>query len=396
MSWLSAHRRSLALVAVLVLLVGLFVYTSFRAGPLATVQVVVAEVAPHAIRPALFGTGNVEARSTYRIGPTAAGRLLRVEVEVGQQVKAGQLLGEIEPVDLDDRIKAQGAAVQRAEAAEAVAAAQLREVQARKAHAEAEVRRYEGLWAEGAISDEGIAAKRQERQLASASHATASAGLSVTRGEAARLRAEHQGLRRQRANLKLLAPVDGLISSRDAEPGSTVVAGQAVVSLIDPARLWLNVRFDQARSAALRRGLPARIVLRSRERVLTGRIAYVEPVADAVTEETLAKVIFDAPPQPRPAVGELAEVTATLDALPTALVVPNAAVHRVDGQLGVWVLERGALRFAPVSLGVGDLEGRVQVLSGLQAGERVVTHSLSPLNRRSRVDVVGQLPGVAR
>src|SRR3989338_4055241 len=180
------------MVAVLVLLVGLFAYTSLRSGPLAAVKVVLTEVAPHALSPALFGTGTVEARYTHRIGPTAAGRLRRVVVEVGERVRACQLLGEIEPVDLDARIEAQGAAIQRAAASVVVAEAQLREVRSRKAYTEAEVRRYEELWAEGAISDEGIAAKRQEHQVVDASHAAAAASLGAAHGDAARLRAERQ------------------------------------------------------------------------------------------------------------------------------------------------------------------------------------------------------------
>ena len=58
--------------------------------------------------------------------------------------------------------------------------------------------------------------------------------------------------------------VAGLVIARDAEPGSTVVAGQSVLQLIDPASLWLRMRIDQGRSSGLRAGLPAEIVLRSR------------------------------------------------------------------------------------------------------------------------------------
>ena len=61
--------------------------------------------------------GTVEARYTYRIGPTAAGRLKQLAVEVGDVVQAGNLLGEMDPVDLDERIRAQSAAIKRAEAA---------------------------------------------------------------------------------------------------------------------------------------------------------------------------------------------------------------------------------------------------------------------------------------
>lgn len=58
--------------------------------------------------------------------------------------------------------------------------------------------------------------------------------------------------------------MDGVVTARLAEPGSTVVAGQAVIQVIDPASLWLRVRIDQGRSSGLALGLPAEVTLRSR------------------------------------------------------------------------------------------------------------------------------------
>ncbi len=131
--------------------------------------------------------------------------------------------------------------------------------------------------------------------------------------ELSRIDADREALIAQRKNLNLIAPVDGLVAVRDADPGTTVVAGQAVVELIDPKSLWVNVRFDQIHARGLTADLPAQIVLRSQAgRVATGRVLRVEPLADAVTEEMLAKVVFDQLPEPLPPVGELAEVTVSL------------------------------------------------------------------------------------
>jgi HlyD family secretion protein len=168
------------------------------------------------------------------------------------------------------------------------------------------------------------------------------------------------------------------------------------VEVIDPTSLWINVRFDQMRAAGLRAGLPAQIVLRSQAgRAIAGQVLRVEPVADTVTEETLAKVIFDTIPEPLPPIGELVEVTVALPALPAAPVVPNASVQRVGGKLGVWLFEDGALRFAPIKIGAIDLDGRVQVLDGLEPGARVVVHSQRSLGAHTRVKLVERLPGVS-
>ncbi|MFU8832749.1 MAG: biotin/lipoyl-binding protein, partial [Wenzhouxiangella sp.] len=97
-------------------LLALFVFVVLRSGPLAPVAVTVATVEARPISPAHFGVGTVEARFTYRIGPTFTGRVKRLDVHVGDRVRAGQLLGEMDPVDLDDRIRAQESALKRAQA----------------------------------------------------------------------------------------------------------------------------------------------------------------------------------------------------------------------------------------------------------------------------------------
>jgi len=393
---LSLNGRRLVLLAVLLPLLGLFLFVVLRAGPLAPVPVVAATVEERALTPALFGIGTVAARYTYRIGPTVAGRVQQVSVEVGERVRAGQVLGEMDPVDLDERLAAQQAAQLRAKANVAAAQAQVADVSARRAYAAAQAERYEQLLRANTVSADAAEAKRQELQVAEAGLTAARANLEAARQELGRVQAEQAGLVQQRDNLRLLAPVDGLVTARAADPGTTVLAGQPVVEVVDPASLWVHVRFDQLRAAGLRAGLPAQVVLRSQAmQPLAGTVLRIEPLADAQTEEFLAKVVLDTLPATLPPIGELAEVTVAQPALPPAPVVPTASVQRVDGRLGVWRIVNDALEFAAVELGASDLDGRVQIRSGVQAGERVVAYSQRALAARHRITLVERLPGVA-
>ncbi len=389
-------RRMLALIGVLVPLLALFVYVVLRAGPLAPVPVTVATVEDRSIAPALFGIGTVEARYSYRVGPTVAGRIKFVHVHVGDIVRAGQVLGEMDPVDLEERIDAQGAALRRAEANVLAAEAQIQDATARTTFAEKQATRYEQLLEVRAVSAEAAEMKRQDRRIAQAGLTAMRANLDAARHELARARADHAGLIQQRVNLRLTAPADGLVTARNADPGTTVVAGQSVVEVIDTANIWINVRFDQLRARGLRAGLPAQIVLRSQAgQGSAGKILRVEPLADAVTEETLAKIIFDDLPQPLPPIGELAEVTIALPALPAIATIPNASIQRVGGRPGVWVIDDGSLRFTPVKIGAADLDGQVQIAAGLQSGQHVVVYSRRSLDQRSRIKVVDHLPDVS-
>lgn len=384
--------RSITLLVVLVPVLIAFVYVATSSGPLAPIPVTVIQVENQSITPALFGVGTVQARYSYDIGPIVTGHVLRLESHVGDRVTAGQVIGEMDPVDLDNKIASKNAAIKRAKASIRAAEANVADSVARENYAKSQSLRYAKLAKANTISDEVAEAKSQEQQIASAGHAAIKANLNAVREELEMLRADYDGMLQQKTNLNLTAPVDGLVVGRYVEPGSTVVAGQTVLEVIDPTSLWINVRFDQLQSSGLVKGLPASIVLRSRSsQRLNGRVARVEPLADVVTEEILAKVVFDVLPDMLPPVGELAKVTVALPALTAAPAVPNAAIKRIDGEVGVWLVEDEQLRYTQVEIGVSDLDGRVQIIHGLNAGDSIVLYSKQELSRHSRVTIVDSL-----
>ena len=97
-----------------VLLSASVVWLVVTRGPLAATQVELAKVRQGDLHPAVFGIGTVEARFPYALGPTQAGRVKSVAVDQGDRVKAGQVLAELDPVDMDERIQSAAAATQRA------------------------------------------------------------------------------------------------------------------------------------------------------------------------------------------------------------------------------------------------------------------------------------------
>ena len=386
------NGRTASLVGVIAVMLILFIYVGMTSGPLAPVPVTTVKVENKAISPALFGIGTVEARYSYSIGPIAPGRLQAVYVDVGDRVKAGQLLAEMEPIDLDEKIHSQSMAIQRARDGITSAKAVLKEAESRLNFAQAQEQRYKKLLAIQSIGDEVYEAKKQELQSATSGIAIAKANLNSAQKELARVQSDRKGLSNVRDNLRLVAPKDGVISARRAEAGSTVMSGQAVVEMIDPMSLWVNTRFDQQRSAGLAAVLPAKIKLRSQSQTLyAAKVQRVEVMADAVTEEILAKVVFDQLPQPMPPIGELAEVTVAPPELPAKPVIPNAALQQLDGEVGVWQVQDGEIEFVAVSVGESSLDGEVQILKGLQAGAVVVVYSKHALKQGSKIDVVERI-----
>lgn len=378
MKFPSLQRRTIGLFVAIVPLLLLFIFVVLRSGPLAPIKVTVATVRSQSIAPELFGIGTIQARYTFKVGPTFAGKLKRLEVQVGDVVKSGQVIGEMDAVDMDERISAQQAAINSAVAA-------ITQAEAKQIYAQTQATRYNQLSLFNGTSEEMVSAKRQELAIANA-------GLVVAKQDLRRLQAEREALMAQKGYLLLVAPVHGLVTKRDVEPGSTAVAGQAVIEIIDPDSIWVNTRFDQITAEGLAADLPATITLRSRASVsVTGYVFRTEPLADPVTEETLAKVAFKSTPVPLPPLGELAEVTVQLPELAAAPTIPNAAIRTLNNQRGVWKLAAGKITFVSLKFGRSDLAGNVQVIEGLNTGEQIIVYSEKTLTANSRLKVVEHL-----
>lgn len=387
----SLTRRTLVLGAFALLFIAAFGWIVATQGPLAPVKVTVARTAEAKLERQLFGIATVEAHRSHAIGPTLAGRVARVLVDHGDSVDAGQLLAEMEPVDLDARVLAGSAAaasaLQRVQSAEA----SLAEAQSRSKLAKNSAERYADLRRKNFVSQEAADAKAHEAAAARAAQEVAAASLAAAREEVRRAQADLAGAGKSRAHLRLTSPVAGIVSARLAEPGSTVVAGQAVIQVIDPASLWLRLRIDQGRSNGLAVGLPAEIALRSRSGAkLRGRVARVDLVGDAVTEERIANVVFDKVPAGL-AIGELAEVTLRLPPIEKAMAIPAAALQRQGTVQGVWRPAAGRAQFVPVTAGTVSADGLVEIRHGLAAGDEVIVHSARLLTAAARIRPVEKL-----
>ena len=380
--------RKAALVAAGIGVAALLGWLVTSQGPLAPAKVTVSKVERGTLVASTFGIGTVEARRGYAIGPTVASRVLRVLVDQGEPVKAGQLVAELDPVDLLERVTSGELAVERAASTIRAAQAQLAEAESRAGTAASNARRHAELRAQGFVSQEAADAKAHEANAAKAGVDAAQAQLAAARRDHERAQSDVAGTGKLRAQARLVSPVDGVVSARLVEPGTTVVAGQAIVQVIDPATLWVRARIDQAQSGGVRVGQAAGIVMRSdAKRVHRGEVQRVDLVSDAVTEERIVNVGFAARPEAI-SVGDLVVVTIRIAELADVRSVPMAAVKRVDRQDGVWRASEGRVTFRPVKVGTTTLDGRSQILEGLDDGDEVVVHSEQALKPEAKVKVV--------
>ena len=368
----------------LFLLIGWLVYTR---GPLAPPRVQVARVQVGILQPQIFGIGTVEARSLYTVGPTQAGRLANLSVDQGDKVMAGQVIAEMEPVDLEGKVSSAMAANQRAQSMVSVAEMQLKETQSKRDLAQKRLQRYQELFAKNAISQELLDGIENDGKVTQATLAAATFSVQASLFEADKAMADYQAVSQQRENLKLISPINGVVVSRDMEVGNTVVAGQSILKITDMGAIWVKTRIDQMRANGIAVGQKVEIVVRSiPNTVFKGTVARLDIQSDGVTEERTVNITFDFAAKGL-SLGDLAEVTIALPPVASAIYVPMGAVKKIDRQTGVWVAEEGKVIFRPVELGVSTLEGNTQILQGLQENDKVVIKSPVELQEGMKVRV---------
>lgn len=381
-------KLQIRLILLAVLVVGVFAWVVTTQGPLAAVKVTVDKASVGDLNNSVFGVGSIDARRSYNLAPTSTSRIARVLVEEGDRVKAGQLVAEMDPVDLDARVLSSQQAAERAVYGIRAAEAQLAETQSRAKTANATYVRFAELRAGGFVSQEMLDAKLHEKNAAQSAEEAATAALASAHLDQTRVRADASGVGKLRAQTRLVSPVAGIVTARLAEPGATVSAGQSIIQVVDPASLWVKTRVDQKLAGLVRVGQSAGIALRSRpQESVPGTVKRIELIGDTITEERVVNVAFVAP-RVEAAVGELAEVTINMPLLSQVLSIPSAAVKRLEQQEGVWVMQDKRVQFKPVKTGISTLAGRTQILDGLTADEEIIVYSQQPLSSGLKVKVV--------
>ncbi len=384
---MSSQRIKILLIGAGLLIA--FSWVVFTQGPLAPVKITVTSVQVGNLANSVFGIGTLKARHSYNLAPTMTSRVKSVLVDQGDKVVAGQVLAEMDPVDLDDKLAASQRVVEKTASAIQAAAAQVSEAQSRHKTLSATVVRYQELREGGFVSHEMFDAKQHEKNAAASALTAASANLAIARDEHARAQADAKGIGKARAQSRLVSPINGVVAIRSVEPGSTVAGGQVALQVIDPGSLWVETRIAQQQAGSVRVGQVAEIVLRSQPQTLiTGEVARIDIVSDAVTEERIVNVSLNSA---HASIGEYAEVTLKLPDLNNTRSIPSAALKRVDKQAGVWVLLGGKVAFKPVKIGLSTMDGRTQILDGLGDGDDVIVYSQQALRDGLKVKVVSGL-----
>lgn len=321
----------------------------------------------------IYGLGTVEARILSRVGFEVGGALTAFAVDAGDRVAPGQEMASLHAAEQEARVARARAAVAANEANLAKADAAVVRARAVLAQREAANRRQQGLAQRDVTSIQRAEEAQRDEDVARADLAVAEADVAVIRAQgmdaAAALRQEETLL----AHHRLIAPYDALVVARHAEAGTVVKAGDPVLTLIDPASIWIQAYVDEERAGQLSLGQPGTIRLRSQSAAeFHGTIGRIGIESDRVNEERRVWLTCsDCPAEMF--LGEQAEVRILTGTRASALMVPELAITGFDGHRGtVWTVADGRLTRAELTFGARDDRGRVEVTAGLPEGAAIV------------------------
>jgi membrane fusion protein (multidrug efflux system) len=306
----------------------------------------IADVQRKPVNTAHERTGTLRARRLVRIHNQEEGRITALPFFEGDQVKSGELL-----VSLDDELLK----------------AELAKAQATTSQARQDLSRISNLARKRAASKDELSRVKTKLEVAEA---------------------EQNLLQVRLGHTRISAPFDGVISARHKEPGDVVAKHTHILTLTDPDSLVTEIHVSELLLPYLKLDDPVRVRIDAiGNSTLEGRILRIHPELDPTTRQGIVEVILQPVPEEARA-GQFARVileTARVD----RLVIPFLAIrHDKDGEHVFLLNPDNSVRRVPVRSGI-RLAEEIEILDGLEPGQRVVTRGFLGLVEGKQVKPVG-------
>jgi RND family efflux transporter MFP subunit len=302
--------------------------------------------------------GELRAEKVVEIAPDVQGRIKKLHVDMGSEVKEGDLLLELDRLEMNQLVNEGKARVD-------VAAASIQQAEVALEKAQADLQRNEPLAAKGLITPAEV------DNLESAAAAAQSA-LEVAKASQVQAQASYKNLLVNRKNLKVRAPFDGVVARRYLNEGAMASPGAPVFQLHATGKLFMRVAVPEKDVPFVKKSMSGTLVFDALPaRTFSFTVELVSPVVEPATRTCpvdLLVVPSEGGPEIKP--GMTGEARLVLDQVDDALSIPRDGLLERGGRHVVFVVESGKAREVPVDL-VGEF-GDWLWIEGLDEGDQVV------------------------
>lgn len=322
-------------------------------------------------------TGTLKPKQQVDVNPQMAGRITQILVDTGQPVARGALLAVIE----DDQIKQQ---VERAGAAISVDEASITQREAELSNARAELERKRKLVEEGLLS-------RIELDTLETRVRVTQSQLELARAQRRQSQADQRELNIRQGQTRIYSPIAGVVARRQVDIGAMGSSNSPIVTVVSISPMIIEAQVPERDIARIRRGSTVKVTVDSLpDQNFTGRVMRIAPLLDPQTRNGLVEI--EIPNRNSMLKGEMfARIELDLGSSRETTLLPRDALVYRGEQPGVYTIENDAAKFLAVETGLTQ-EDKVEVLSGLKAGDTVITGGANLLKDGDRVRVAGR-PG---
>lgn len=316
----------------------------------------------------------VKAFDEANISSQISGQISHLNIELGQKVKAGEVLGSVDTSILSLNLQANEINLQTAKNNKDIA-----EINTQKLKQDYERAKY--LYEHNAAQEINMINSKNAYDNAAASLENATTGYNAVLTQI--------GLTKQQiANSRIISPLNGTISSKNIKPGEFAAAGAIIATVTDVNTLKTTAYVEQATAYTLRLGQNAFItspVFGNNH--LTGKIIFINPKADANHNFQVDLLVVQNPAGIPLKAGTDAQVSFNIINKKSVLIIPKAALVTDREEPFVYVIEDGKVKGKEIQIG-SVINDKVEVLSGLQENEQVVTSGQINLHEGSKVSVI--------
>jgi macrolide-specific efflux system membrane fusion protein len=371
-------RRPWIFALLVLAVVGTGYYAWSRQGAPPATTMITQAVTRGDIEESVTAVGTLDAVKSVDAGAQVSGQLKSLHVVIGDKVEQNQLIAEIDPASIENRIEINEAELANLEA-------QLVSKKAQLVLKQANIERQRNLVATNSVSQSTL-------DQAVADHAAAGADVQAIEAQIRKQKATLAGDRVDLGYTKIYAPMAGTIVDDPAKEGQTLNANQTtptIVTIADLSTMTVKAQVSEADVGKLKLGMDAYFTLLGQPgKRFTGKLRQIEPMPDTENNVVLYYALFDVPnPTGELMMSMSAQVFFVQAAAKNVLVVPSAALRTVEAAASdgptraevTVVAPSGATQTRTVEVGVRNRVS-AEIVSGLQEGEKVVVDAASATN----------------
>ena len=361
--WLNKGAKLFLLIAILAAAIYWFKFAS--------VPVEKYQVERGKITNEVMGTGTLDAKIKTTISSKISGRIKDVLVDQGDKVNGDQLVVTLDDDQLKLQVKVASANLKTAESGVNKVQKDLKFAEVVLKNVLKTYNRYKKLMP-NAVSQEKFDKAIEELGTARAKHSRAEAALIEAQNKVIETKKVLELRKAQFDDSQIHVPFDGIIINRERDPGSIVIPGSAILSLISTKVLWIRAWVDETELAKIKEGQPAGIIFRSEpEHRYIGKVARIAIEVDSETREFIVDVNVNELPA-NWAIGQRAEVYIETDKKDNVLIVPEKYIKWRNNVSGIFVDNGGVASWHHIKTGLHG-GGFIEIIKGLQKGDSVLT-----------------------